>query len=148
MPNWNLSDIPESQRQKVMRQQVKPEPASKPAQPRARGRRHEPGTMNSTETAYAAILEARKRAGEIYDYRFEAITFRLAKLCSYRVDFFVFTNDMVMELHEVKAGNKKTGKALIEDDAAVKLRLMAELYPMFPLILAVKIGNEWKMEGR
>ncbi len=47
--------------------------------------------MNKTESEYALILEAQKRAGEILRYEFEGITLRFANV-KYTPDFVVFTN--------------------------------------------------------
>ncbi len=45
--------------------------------------------MNKTESEYAMILEAQKRAGEILRYEFEGITLRFANV-KYTPDFVVF----------------------------------------------------------
>ncbi len=45
--------------------------------------------MNKTESEYALILEAQKRAGEILRYEFEGITLRFANV-KYTPDFVVF----------------------------------------------------------
>jgi hypothetical protein len=48
--------------------------------------------MNRTESEYALILEAQKRAGEILRYEFEGITLRFANV-KYTPDFVVFVDD-------------------------------------------------------
>ncbi len=47
--------------------------------------------MNKTESEYAMILEAQKRAGEILRWEFEGITLRFANV-KYTPDFVVFEN--------------------------------------------------------
>jgi hypothetical protein len=79
--------------------------------------------MNRTEQAYAAVLEARKRAGEIRGWTYEAVTLRLARLCRYTPDFVVEENDGRVSLREVKG--------FMREDAAVKLKVAVEQFPMF-----------------
>ena len=103
---------------------------------RARGPRKRASEMNKAEAEYAGILEARKRAGEIEDYWFESVKLRLADKTWYNCDFMVLTSVMEVELHEVKA-QWSTGKAGIEEDAQVKMKVIAETYP-FRLRIACK----------
>ena len=83
----------------------------------------QPGMMNRTEQAYAMMLEAMKRSGEIVDYRYESVTFKLAKDTRYTPDFYVIFSDRI-ELHEVKGG-------LVRDDARVKFKVAAETFPEY-----------------
>lgn len=104
-------------------------------------RRHEPGTMNKTEARYASVLEARKLAGEVIWYSFEAVTFRLAKRTSYTPDFLVMLADGTLECHECKG--------FWEDDARVKIKVAAEKFP-FRFVamreLPKKEGGGWASE--
>jgi len=86
-------------------------------------KRQAPGTMNKTEAAYAARLALLQRAGEIQSFRFEPIKFRLADRTFYTPDFMVVMGDEI-QFHEVKGG-------YVEDDAAVKFKAAAEMYPEF-----------------
>jgi hypothetical protein len=89
----------------------------------AKGRvRSEPGVMNRLEAAYGAYLELRKRAGEIEWYAFDAIKLRLAEKTFYTPDFVVMLTDATIEIHEVKGH--------WEDDARVKIKVAASLYPL------------------
>jgi hypothetical protein len=91
---------------------------------RARGRpRHTPGEMNKTEAAYADALTARKLAGEIHDFRFEAIKLRLAEKTFLTMDFLIVGNDGEIALEDVK------GAGFYEDDARVKVKVAAQMYP-------------------
>ena len=85
--------------------------------------------MNKTEAGYALLLEARKRAGQVQDYWFEGLTLKLAHDTRYTPDFFVVLADGSCELHEVKG--------FMRDDANVKLKVAARLFP-FPVFLVRK----------
>lgn len=102
-----------------------------------RGTFHNSGQMNKTEAAYAARLESLKLAGEIADYRFECIKLRLADNTFYAPDFMVLRPDGAFEVHEVKGH--------WEDDARVKIKVAAELYP-FKFIAARKVKGAWLFE--
>ena len=78
---------------------------------------------NKTEREYAGMLRMKLLAGEILDYRFEAMKFMLGNRCWYTPDFLVITPTHV-ELHEVKGG-------FYRDDARVKFKAAAEKYPRF-----------------
>lgn len=86
-------------------------------------KRQSPGTMNKTEQAYAERLALLQLAGEIRSFRFEPVKFRLADRTFYTPDFMVVTADEV-QFHEIKG-------YLPEDDANVKIKVVAEMYPEF-----------------
>ena len=101
--------------------------------------RHRPGKMNQTEAAYARQLEIRQHLNEITGWWFEALKLRLADNTFYTPDFLVQAADGVLELHEVKG--------VWTDDARVKIKVAAALYPF--RFLAIKKGrrNEgWQVE--
>lgn len=105
-------------------------------QRRPRGRtRHTPGQMNKTEAAYAQHLEERKRTGEIEDYWFEPWKFRLANRTYYSPDFVVMMPGGELEIHELKGW--------MEDDAAVKLKVTAAMYWLFPVRVIKRVKREW-----
>jgi hypothetical protein len=93
--------------------------------------------MNKTESAYAAHLELRKRAGEILDYRFEPLKLRLAPNTFYTPDFLVITPAQA-EIHEVKG--------FWEDDARVKIKVAAESFPWFQFVAVMRKGSMWDIE--
>jgi hypothetical protein len=80
-----------------------------------------PGAMNKTEAEYSAFLNLRRMAGEVAWFKFEAVTLRLAKATTYKPDFLVMLADGSLECHEVKG--------FWQDDARVKIKVAAELYP-------------------
>ena len=92
--------------------------------------------MNGTETRYALILEARKRAGEVREYHYEAVTLKIAHDCRYTPDFLVVLADGTVELHETKGR--------MRDDALVKLKVCVRLYP-FPVRLARLVNGTWSV---
>lgn len=83
------------------------------------------GVMNKTEAKYATLLDLRLRCGEILWYRFECMTFKLAKLTGYTPDFMVMLADGSLEAHEVKGA-----KAIFKDDARAKVKISADIFPI------------------
>lgn len=111
----------------------------------ARGRlalgRLKTGERNKTEAEYEKTLESRRVAGNVLWYRFEGVKLRLADNTFYTPDFAVMLTSGVMEMHEVKG--------FWQDDARVKIKVAAELYP-FRFIAAMprkkKDGGGWNFE--
>jgi hypothetical protein len=103
-------------------------------------RRPAPGAMNKLETDYADHLALKKAAGHIVDFRYEAVKIRLADNTYYTADFLVIADDWVVELHEVKG--------YWEDDARVKTKVAAEMYPWFRFVGVTrpKKNDPWKYE--
>jgi hypothetical protein len=79
------------------------------------------GVMNATEAEYARVLEADKAAGLVAWYRFEGVKLRLADNTFYTPDFAVMLATGEMQMHEVKGH--------WQDDARVKIKIAAEMYP-------------------
>jgi hypothetical protein len=94
--------------------------------------------MNKTETRYANYLTMRQRAGEVYDWKFEPMKLRLAWKTWYTADFFVEFEDGRLEVHEVKGH--------WEDDARVKIKVAASLYPCFRFVAVQEEKGEYKCE--
>jgi len=100
------------------------------------------GTMNKTETAYAATLDARRHAGEVAWFKFEGVKLRLADNTFYTPDFAVMLADGALEMHEVKG--------FWQDDARAKIKIAADLYPMRFVAIqakAKKHGGGWSEEN-
>jgi len=93
--------------------------------------------MNKTEAAYADNLEAKKKAGVIIDWKFEALKFRLADRTFYTPDFLVINKDN-MELIEVKG--------FWRDDARVKIKVAREMFPWFAWTAVKVYRGGWKYE--
>ena len=107
---------------------VRPRPRARPV----------PGSMNKTEQAYAARLDLLKQAGEIIDWQFEPLKLKLAPSTFYTPDFLVITEEC-MELHEVKG--------FWEDDARVKIKVAAQLFPWFRIVAVKKAKGAWEYEA-
>lgn len=91
------------------------------------------GQRNKTEARYEQLLELRKHAGEILWYRFEGIKIRLADNTFYTPDFAVMLSDGQMQLHEVKG--------FWTDDARIKIKVAAEMYPFKFIVIKAKGKN-------
>jgi len=96
-----------------------------------------PGAMNKTEAAYADYLQKRLMGGEIIAYRFEALKLRLADKTFYTPDFIV-TYQHQIECHEVKG--------FWRDDARVKIKVAASLYPEFAFVAVRRVKGGWEYE--
>lgn len=100
--------------------------------PKVRARaRPKPGEMNKTEQAYANYLEVLRAGGEILWWKYEGMNLRLAPRTYLRIDFNVVLADGTLSMQDVKG--------FVEDDALVKLKVAAELFPFQFLI--VKAAN-------
>lgn len=114
---------------------------SKPAGMLALGRL-KAGVKNRTEKAYGAYLQLRLLAGEIAWYRFEGLKLRLADNTFYTPDYAVMLANGEIECHEVKG--------FWTDDARVKVKVAAEMYPFRFIAYRVKPkkeGGGWQAEA-
>jgi len=93
--------------------------------------------MTQLESRYAAMLELLKAGGEILDWRFEPLKFRLAKRTWYTPDFLLIYPTR-FEIHETKGH--------WEDDARVKWKTCAELYPWFHFVAVTEKKGGWSYE--
>lgn len=99
------------------------------------------GAMNKTETSYGAHLESQKQAGLVAWYKFEGIKFRLADNTFYTPDYAVMLTNGQLQAHEVKGH--------WEDDARVKIKVAADMYPIEFIAIRVKPkkdGGGWERE--
>ena len=97
------------------------------------------GVMNKTEAAYARHLDALKFSGEILEYWFEEIKFKIGtSACWYEPDFLVQVKGGAMEIHEVKGGGG------FQDDALVKTKALALRYP-FKVVSATLVKGNWEI---
>ncbi len=100
------------------------------------------GQANKTEAAYGEHLEARRRQSDVVWYRFEGLKLRLADNTFYTPDYAVMRADGAIECHEVKG--------FWTDDARVKVKVAAEMYPFrFVAVRAKpkKDGGGWAEES-
>jgi hypothetical protein len=102
------------------------------------------GEMNATETKYAGHLDELRLAGEVLWWKFEAITLTLAPKTTLTVDFSVMLADGSFEMHDVKGA-----KAIYTDDAKVKMKVAAQMFPfVFRVVFPVAKGEGggWNIE--
>ena len=99
------------------------------------------GERNKTEAAYEALLNAQQAAGQILWHRFEGLKLRLADGCFFTPDFAVLTDTHEIECHEVKGA-----RAIFRDDAKVKIKCAAEMYPFRFRLAFPKKGGGWEIE--
>lgn len=92
--------------------------------------------MNKLEKRYAGVLQLQKLAGEIIDYIFKPIGLNLAPglKCYYYPDFFVVYPDR-FECHETKG--------FCRDDALVKIKVAAKLFPWFRFKMIFWTKKQW-----
>ena len=94
--------------------------------------------MNKLESRYAReVLDIRQMAGKILSWKYEAIKLRLAKRTYYTPDFMVFTL-AGLEIHETKGH--------WEDDARVKIKVAAEMFPEFKFVAVQHKKGIWIYE--
>lgn len=94
-------------------------------------RRRVAGDMNKTEARYAReVLDLLVERGDVLKYWFEEWTFKLGPDLRYTPDFVVLFADGSLEVREVKARDKRTGKYRAEDDARVKMKVFADTMPL------------------
>lgn len=99
------------------------------------------GQMNKTERSYSDHLALIQHTGFVLWFKFEGLKLRLADNTFYTPDFAVMAADGVLECHEVK------GHWL--DDARVKIKVAADLYPFRFLAVTAKskrAGGGWAIE--
>ncbi len=80
------------------------------------------------EAMYGGHLYVLRQAGEILEWRYEAITLRLGDRVRYTPDFYVRPRAGAIKLHEVKGPQ-------YWEQARVKLGAAAALYPEFEFFL-------------
>lgn len=94
--------------------------------------------MNKTEAMYSRRLERQLLSGEILDWKYEALTFRLAHRCGYTPDFMVISQTEI-QIHEVKGG-------FVREDAWIKWKMAAEQHPEFRFYICIYSGGRWKIQ--
>ena len=98
-----------------------------------------PDGMNQTERLFAAVLDQAVRQERVMRWWREPLTFRLAGNTRYTPDFLVVPRiwtDWRLSIVEVKGW--------MRDDAAVKIKVAADMYPCFTWWLAYRAkGGGW-----
>ena len=97
------------------------------------------GEMNKTESDYAEYLNRLLMIGDIVWYKFEGVKFRLADNTFLSPDFIIMLPNGEIQIKEVKG--------FITDDANVKNKVCASMYPFRFFIVrkrAKKDGGGWE----
>jgi hypothetical protein len=102
-------------------------------------RDHQGDRLNKTERDYQRmVLEPRRLAGEIREYRAQCISLRLAGRTHLRPDFQVWCANGRIELHDAKGRWDPATKA--------KWKIAVEMYPMYLFVVAQKRQGAWHIE--
>ena len=134
--NWSETDLTNHLKRRGVPGASNTADVSEPPFLTAFGKLEPTSDMNKTEAAYDAHLWA-LRGRTIVWHKFEAVKLRLADSTFYSPDFAVQTISGQIEMHEVKG--------FWRDDARVKIKVAAALYP-FRFIAITKEKNGWKVE--
>lgn len=114
-----------------------------------------PAEGNKLEQVFGLRLFSMRQRGEIRQFAYEPVKLRLAKGCFYTPDFMVVENDGTITVYEVKdwrSGSKKHPlkklKGFWREDARIKLKVAARLFPMLRFMAATKDpGLGWVFES-
>lgn len=143
MLNWTEEDV------KRHNERVKSGAKSAPKQSTSKERLHalgrkKKGEMNATEQKFANYLRTLEITGEVLWWKHEGIKLQLADRTTLTVDFNVMHADGLLVMVDVKGA-----KAIIEEDAKVKLKVAAEAYPFvfkYAFPRQKKDGGGWIFE--
>ena len=126
MANWTEEDLRDMYRRRGQ-PYVEKIPAAK-TRAKAHGQ-YTPGKMNKTEESFEReVLIPLKSRGGIWQYFFEAITFKIGPDCRYTPDFIVIDILGIISAIEVKGTRK--GKMFSADDSKVKVRSCSDKFGM------------------
>lgn len=120
-----------------------PKQSTSKAKLHALGRKKK-GEMNATEARFANYLRGLEITGEILWWRHEGIKLQLADNTTLNVDFNVMYADGLLVMIDVKGA-----KAIIEEDAKVKMKVAAEQFPFvfrYAFPRQKKDGGGWIFE--
>lgn len=93
-------------------------------------------SKNGLEATFAALLEARKQAGELAWYAYEPFRIRLADGCFYRPDFVTVDMEGRTEVYEVKG--------FMREAARLRLKIATEKLP-YPFYIVLKHKGELRV---
>ena len=96
--------------------------------------------MNKTEAEYSRYLATRQDVGW---QAFEPIKFRLADNTSYCPDFMTMDHEGGIRFIDTKAWWASSKKVGVTEDSMVKMKVVAEMYPMFAFLMTWKKDGIW-----
>lgn len=120
-----------------------PKQSTSKAKLHALGRKKK-GEMNATEAKFANYLRGLEITGEILWWKHEGMKLQLADNTTLNVDFNVMYADGLLVMIDVKGA-----KAIIEEDAKVKMKVAAEQFPFvfrYAFPRQKKDGGGWIFE--
>lgn len=120
-----------------------PKQSTSKAKLHALGRKKK-GEMNATEGKFANYLRGLEITGEILWWKHEGMKLQLANNTTLNVDFNVMYADGLLVMIDVKGA-----KAIIEEDAKVKMKVAAEQFPFvfrYAFPRQKKDGGGWIFE--
>ena len=145
--NWTEEDYAKHQA-RVKGAKAASKPVPKSSKPTGKERLHalgrkKKGEMNATEEKFARYLMGLQLAGDVIWWKHEGIKLQLADHTTLTVDFNVMYADGLLVMFDVKGD-----KAIIEEDAKVKIKVAAQQFPLvFRYAFPVKgEGGGWKFE--
>lgn len=92
------------------------------------------GKLNRWESQWLAVLQGRSFAW----VGIQNVTFKIGHDCRYTPDFVCYANIGGMVAYEVKG--------FFRDDAKVKIKVAARMFPWITFILVMKENGYWKEE--
>jgi len=98
---------------------------------------HKKRKMNKLELRYADQMELMKRSGNIVDWKFEGLRFKLADGAWYKPDFLIVMPGR-FEIHETKGHWREA--------ARVRIKVAADLYPWFKFVAVRWEKKQWVYE--
>lgn len=101
----------------------------------ARGRLRLPKSMNRLEAAYGEHLMA---CFDVEWHKYEGLTLKLGDDCRYTPDYLVMKKGGQIECHEVKG--------FWRDDARVKIRVAAAMFPFRFVAVTRSSDGDWLAE--
>lgn len=120
-----------------------PKQSTSKAKLHALGRKKK-GEMNATEAKFANYLRGLEITGEVLWWKHEGMKLQLADNTTLNVDFNVIYADFRLVMIDVKGA-----KAIIEEDAKVKMKVAAEQFPFvfrYAFPRQKKDGGGWIFE--
>ena len=100
-----------------------------------------PPYRSKTEARYAQLLDLWQHEGQVKLWAYEPMKLRLGDTCFYTPDFLVIwaMAPWPIQLHEVKGG-------FWREDARVKIKVAASLYPYFTFRAVSVVKGDWRYE--
>jgi len=95
--------------------------------------------LNKTERTYLAWL---RTLNDLW-IGIQCVTLKIGDDCRYTPDFAALDGEGLRFI-DTKATNRKTGKPLCQDDALVKMRVAARLFPWARFLIAHPLPSGWQ----